>query len=129
MKQEVKQKVNFEDFGLKPVDIKDLKNKEEMVLAAIRKGEMPQELICGEIKLQFDEGVNLIEVPGKPIPFIGLSITSYTNDGQKVEQQLYSNPCIEFRKGFNFKTAVNIPMVNKDKVIYALLIMILEQNS
>jgi hypothetical protein len=80
MKQEIKQKVNFEDFGLRPVEVNDLKKKEALILEAIRKGEMPVENICGEIKLQFDEGLNMMDIAGKAIPFIGLNITSYTND-------------------------------------------------
>lgn len=57
-----------------------------------------------------------MDIAGRPIPFIRLNITSYTNDGQKVEQQLNSNPCIKFRENFNLNTAVTIPMINKDKV-------------
>jgi hypothetical protein len=60
LKQEVKSKANFEDFGLKPSDLNEMKVKEQQVLQAIKKGELPQELICGEIKLQFDEGANLM---------------------------------------------------------------------
>jgi len=38
---------------------------------------MPVENISGEIKVQFDEGTNLISVPGKGIPVIGLNLASY----------------------------------------------------
>ena len=53
-------------------------------------------MINGEIKLQFDEGVNLIQLPGKAYPFISMNLVNYTNDGQKVEQRLNSNPCSGF---------------------------------
>ena len=42
---------------------------------------MPEEKISGEIKLQFDEGVNLLQIPMKAIPFISLTIVNYTPDG------------------------------------------------
>ncbi len=96
MINEQKKKVVFEDFGLKPVEIDEYKKKEQMIIEAIKKGQMPVENISGEIKLQFDEGVNLMSVVGKAIPFISLNIANYTNEGQKLEQKLNSNPCLNF---------------------------------
>lgn len=115
MKQEQKAKVKFEDFSLKPFEVDDFKRKEALILDSIKKGEVPPEMISGEIKLQFDEGVNLPQIVGKPIPFIGMTLTSYTQDGQKQEAKLNSNPCPNFQQNLNFNTAVRIPMINKDK--------------
>ncbi|CDW84796.1 ankyrin repeat [Stylonychia lemnae] len=115
MKQEVKQKVNYDDYGFKPFEIDEYKKKEQLIIEALKNGKLPVENISGEIKVQFDEGLNLISVPGKGIPIIGLNLVSYTQDGQKVEQQLYSTPCVNFRAKNNFQAAVTIPMINKDK--------------
>lgn len=40
-------------------------------------------MINGELKIQFDEGTNIMDIPGKAIPFVKLNITHYTADGQK----------------------------------------------
>ena len=115
LKQEQKKVVKFEEFGLKPMEADEMRKKELMIIEAIKKGEMPTETIHGEIKLQFDEGVNLITVPGKPIPYISMTMVYYGQDGQKNEQKLNSNLCLAFNEANNFNTAVRIPMINKDK--------------
>ncbi len=81
MQNEVKKTVDFENFSLKPVGADDLKKKEAMILEALRKGQLPEEKISGEVKIQFDEGTNLMSIIGKAIPLIGITITSYTADG------------------------------------------------
>lgn len=81
MQAEVKKTVDFESFSLKPLGADDLKKKEALILEALRKGQLPEEKISGEVKIQFDEGTNLMSIVGKAIPLIGITITSYTPDG------------------------------------------------
>jgi len=113
---EPKKQVNFQDFSLKPFEQEDVKRKEALVVEALKKGQMPVETVCGEVKLQFEDGVNLISVMGKAVPVIGLTITYFSNDGSKKEHKLYSEPCVDFMKTNVFNTAVAIPLINQDKV-------------
>jgi hypothetical protein len=64
MKKEEKQKVKFEDFSLKgPTGTAAEKNKkEQMIIDQLKKGELAVELINGELKLQFEEGIDLLTV-------------------------------------------------------------------
>jgi len=52
-----------------------------MVIEGLKKGEIPPEIISGELKLQFDEGTNIMQIPGKAIPFIVINITHYSDNG------------------------------------------------
>lgn len=50
----MKKKVEYDDYALKPFEVDDFKKKEAMILEAIRKGQLPTEMISGEIKVQFN---------------------------------------------------------------------------
>lgn len=47
----------------------------------IKKGQIPPEIINGEIKLQFDEVLNIMEIPSKAVPFIVMNITHFNDEG------------------------------------------------
>ncbi len=89
-------------------------------MEALKRGEEQPEIINGEIKLQFDEGVNLMDIASKPIPFIKVTITNFANDEKggikPVEESQYSAPCVGFREKYNFNKAVRINFIKKDKV-------------
>lgn len=72
----------FEDFKLKTADPEEAKKKEQLVLEQLRKGELAAEIITGELKLQFEEGVGLLAVSGKEVAVIGINITNYTAEGK-----------------------------------------------
>ena len=46
---------------------------------------MQPEVINGELKLQIEEGIGLITIAGKTVPYLGLNIVNYSNDGQRSE--------------------------------------------
>jgi hypothetical protein len=62
MKKEEKKKIQFEDFSLKaPVITGDeAKKREQLIIDQIKRGELVSEVINGELKLQFEEGVDLL---------------------------------------------------------------------
>jgi|LauGreDrversion4_2_1035121.scaffolds.fasta_scaffold402132_1 hypothetical protein len=117
MKKEEKQKVKFEDFSLKgPTGTAADKNKkEQMILDQLKKGELAVELINGELKLQFEEGIDILTVAGKTVPYIAINIVNYTAAEGRTEQTLNSKPCPKYAETMNFSTAVRIPFVAKDK--------------
>jgi malonyl CoA-acyl carrier protein transacylase len=49
-----------------------------MIIEQLKKGELAVELINGELKLQFEEGLDLLTVAGKAVPYIALNIVNYT---------------------------------------------------
>jgi len=51
MKNEQKKNVVFEDYGLKPLEIDEYKKKEQLIIDAIKKGQMPVENISGEVRI------------------------------------------------------------------------------
>jgi hypothetical protein len=76
-------------------------------------------MINGELKLQFEEGIDLLTVPGKTVPYIALNIINYTATEGRLEQTLNSKPCPRFAETMNFSTAVRIPFIGKDKNVIA----------
>ena len=72
-------------------------------------------MINGELKLQFEEGIDLLTVTGKTVPYIALNIVNYTAAEGRMEQTLNSKPCTKYPSTMNFSTAVRIPFVGKDK--------------
>ncbi len=62
MKKEEKKKIVFEDFSLKSPAISgdEAKKREQLIIDQIKKGELVSEVINGELKLQFEEGVDLL---------------------------------------------------------------------
>ena len=85
MQAEQKKKVDFQDFSIKEISAAEAKRKEQALIDAIKKGQVAPEMINGELKLQIEEGLGLITVPGKPVPYIGLNIINYTAEGVKSE--------------------------------------------
>lgn len=86
-----------------------------MIVDSLKKGEpLVAEMINGELKLQFEEGVDLIKIPGKPVPYIALNIVNLTAEGRNV-QTLNSRPSANFAVTSNLSTALRIPFINKDK--------------
>jgi hypothetical protein len=83
LKQEKKQTVKFEDFGLKTLDANDMQKKEAMIVEGLKKGEIPPEMISGELKLHFDEGTNIMQILDKAIPFVVINITQFSENGEK----------------------------------------------
>jgi len=49
------------------------------------------------------------------VPYLGLNIVNYSNDGQRSEQLLLSKPVPGFADTGNFNTALRIPLIHKDK--------------
>lgn len=86
-----------------------------MLIDQLKRGELAVELINGELKLQFEEGLDLLTIPGKTVPYIALNIVNYTATEGRMEQTLNSKPCPRFSETMNFSTAVRIPFVGKDK--------------
>lgn len=86
-----------------------------MIIEQLKKGELVVELINGELKLQFEEGLDLLTVAGKAVPYIALNIVNYTAAEGRMEQTLNSKPCPKYAETMNFSTAVRIPFVGKDK--------------
>jgi hypothetical protein len=117
MLNERKQKVKFEDFSLKPANstAADKMKKEQMLIESLKKGELAIELINGELKLQFEEGLDLLTVQGKTVPYIAINIVNYSATEGRLEQTLNSKPCPRFAETINFSTAVRIPFIGKDK--------------
>lgn len=112
MEKEQKKKVAYEDFSLKDVNVKDSKLKDQMILESLQKGTLPAELINGELKLQFEESLDLLSAPGKAVPYISIQIANFTAEGKNVST-LNTKPVADFNGNFN--TAVRIPFINKDK--------------
>ncbi len=115
MQREVKQKVDFQDFSIKEASQVDARRKEQQLIDKIKRGELPPEIINGELKLQIEEGLNLIQVPGKSVPYLGINIVNYTNEGVRTEQTLNSKPVPAFAQTGNFSTALRIPFIAKDR--------------
>jgi len=115
LQNEQKKKVDFQDFSLKEISAGESKKKEQALIDAIKKGTVPPEVINGELKLQVEEGIGLISIPGKPVPYLGLNIINYSNEGVRSEQTLNSRPVPGFADTGNFNTALRIPLINKDK--------------
>ena len=92
MLREQKAKVKFEDFSLKTSALTGAEKtrKEQMLLDQIKRGELASEILNGELKLQFEEGVDLLTVPGKTVPYISLVVVSYTAAEGRSEQILNS---------------------------------------
>ena len=92
MLREQKGKVKFEDFSLKTSALTGAEKtrKEQMLLDQIKRGELASEILNGELKLQFEEGVDLLTVPGKTVPYISLVVVSYTAAEGRSEQILNS---------------------------------------
>lgn len=73
-------------------------------------------MINGEIKLQFDKAMGVMEIPGKNVPFIVLNMIHYMPDGTKNVSTQHSSTCERFQGGNgNLNKAVRIPLINKDK--------------
>jgi hypothetical protein len=85
MQAEQKKKVDFQNFSIKEISAAEAKRKEQALIDGIKKGQVAPEMINGELKLQIEEGLGLITVPGKPVPYIGLNIINYTAEGVKSE--------------------------------------------
>jgi hypothetical protein len=85
LQNEQKKKVDFQDFSLKEISAGESKKKEQALIDAIKKGTVPPEVINGELKLQVEEGIGLISIPGKPVPYLGLNIINYSNEGVRSE--------------------------------------------
>jgi hypothetical protein len=64
-----------------------------LIIDQLKKGELAVELINGELKLQFEEGIDLLTVAGKTVPYIALNIVNYTASEGRMEQTLNSKPC------------------------------------
>jgi hypothetical protein len=56
-----------------------------MIIDQLKKGELAVEMINGELKLQFEEGIDLLTVPGKTVPYIALNIVNYTASEGRME--------------------------------------------
>jgi hypothetical protein len=115
MQAEQKKKVDFQDFSIKEISAAESKRKEQALIDAIKKGSVAPEIINGELKLQIEEGLGLISLPGKPVPYLGLNIINYSSEGVRSEQTLNSKPVPGFADTGNFNTALRIPFINKDK--------------
>jgi hypothetical protein len=115
LQNEQKKKVDFQDFSLKEISAAESKRKEQALVEAIKKGTMAAEVINGELKLQIEEGLGLMSIPGKSVPYLGLNIVNYSNEGVRSEQVLNSKPVPGFADTGNFNTALRIPFINKDK--------------
>ena len=87
MLNERKQKVKFEDFSLKTGNnsAADKLKKEQMLIDSLKRGELATELINGELKLQFEEGLDLLTVPAKTVPYIAINIVNYTASEGRLE--------------------------------------------
>lgn len=114
MNAEVKKKVAYQDFSLKSIDVKETKQKEQLIIQSLQKGELPAEIIKGEIKLQFEDAIDLLDVPAKNVPFLAINIPNFTAEGKNV-QTLNTRPIINYAETKRFSTAVRIPFINKDK--------------
>jgi hypothetical protein len=85
MQAEQKKKVDFQDFSIKEISAAESKRKEQALIDAIKKGSVAPEVINGELKLQIEDGLGLISLPGKPVPYLGLNIINYSSEGVRSE--------------------------------------------
>jgi len=70
---------------MKEISVAESKRKEQALIDAIKKGTVQPEVINGELKLQIEEGIGLITIAGNTVPYLGLNIVNYSNDGQRSE--------------------------------------------
>jgi hypothetical protein len=70
---------------MKEISVADSKKKEQALIEAIKNGTVQPEVITGELKLQIEEGIGMISVAGKTVPYMGLNIVNYSSDGQRSE--------------------------------------------
>lgn len=79
--------MKFEDFSLKAPtgSAADKSKKEQLLLEQLKRGELAVETINGELKLQFEEAIDFPSIPGKPVPYIALVISNYTQSEGRME--------------------------------------------
>lgn len=99
---------------MKTVNIEEAKRKEQLIIDGIKNGTLASEIINGELKIQLEEGLDLVSIPGKPVPYISLTIAKFSAEGRN-EQVLNSKICPTFIDTSNFSTAVRIPLTKLDK--------------
>ncbi len=81
-------------------------------------GAVAPEIISGEVKVQILEGRNILEQPGKAIPFIVLTVSHYDKQGNKQEKPYTSPVFPNYRKLNKFDWAARVPFIKVDKNIY-----------
>ena len=74
---------------MKTVNIEEAKRKEQLIIDGIKNGTLASEITNGELKIQLEEVLELVTIPGKPVPYILLTVAKCSAEGRN-EQFLNS---------------------------------------